>query len=90
MAATMGLAVALSRSAPPTEPVATDAATALLGYPPPPPLSVTGWLTEGYPAVLWLTVVALMIGLYVAGVVKLTRGGNRWPLHRTVLWVAEP
>ena len=88
MAATMGLAVALSRSAPPAEPVATDAATALLGYQPPPPLSLAGWLTAGYPAVLWLTVVALMVGLYVAGVVKLTRGGNRWPLHRTLLWLA--
>lgn len=87
MAATMGLAVALARSAPPVEPVISDAATSLLGYPPPPPLTVAGWLTNGYPSMLWLTVCALMIGLYVAGVVKLRRGGNAWPLHRTVLWV---
>ncbi|GAA3711557.1 hypothetical protein GCM10022204_32950 [Microlunatus aurantiacus] len=65
----------------------SDAATSLLGYPPPPPLSVSGWLTNGYPAMLWLTVCALMIGLYVAGVVKLRRGGNAWPVHRTVLWL---
>ena len=87
MAATMGLAVALARSAPPVEPVVSDAATSLLGYPPPPPLTVAGWLTNGYPSMLWLTVCALMIGLYVAGVVKLRRGGNAWPAHRTVLWL---
>lgn len=88
MAATVGLAVALSRSAPPVEPVLADPATALLGYPPPPPITAENWLVQGYPSVLWLTVVALMIGLYVAGVVKLLRGGHRWPWHRTVLWIA--
>ena len=87
MGATMGLAVALSRSAPPVESVAAEPATALLGYPPPPGISVVNWLTQGYPSMLWLTVCALMIGLYVSGVVKLRRGGNAWPLHRTVLWV---
>jgi cytochrome c oxidase assembly factor CtaG len=88
MAATMGLAVALSRSAPPVDPVVVDPATALLGYAPPPPVSVINWLTVGYPSVLWLTVCALMIGLYCAGAAKLHRAGNAWPVHRTVLWVA--
>lgn len=88
MAATMGLAVALSRSAPPTNPVIADPATALLGYPPPPPLTLATWFTHGYPSVLWLTVCALMIGLYLAGVVALHRNGDRWPVHRTILWVA--
>lgn len=87
MAATMGLAVALSRSAPPSEPVVTDATTALLGYPPPPPVSVVNWLTVGQPAVLWLTVGALLIGLYVAGVIILRRRGTSWPVHRTLLWL---
>jgi cytochrome c oxidase assembly factor CtaG/putative copper export protein len=87
MTATMGLAVALARSAPPVEPVAADPATALLGHPPPPALSAINWLIQGYPSVLWLTVCALLIGLYVAGVVKLHRGGNAWPIHRTVCWV---
>ncbi|HEU5485157.1 MAG TPA: cytochrome c oxidase assembly protein [Microlunatus sp.] len=87
MAATMGLAVALSRSAPPVDPVVADPATSLLGYAPPPAISVVNWLVHGYPSVLWLTVCALLIGLYVAGVVKLRRGGNAWPVHRTVLWV---
>ena len=49
MAATMGLAVALSRSAPPVEPVVADPATSLLGYPPPPPISVATWLTQRLP-----------------------------------------
>jgi putative copper resistance protein D len=88
MAATMGLAVALSRSAPPVEPVVADPATALLGYPPPPPISTVNWIVQGYPSLLWLVVCALMIGLYLAGVITLHRGGNRWPIHRTVLWVS--
>lgn len=87
MAATMGLAVALSRSAPPVNPVITDPATALLGYPPPPPLTLATWLSHGYPSVLWLTICALMIGLYLVGVVALHRDGHRWPVHRTLLWV---
>ena len=88
MAATMGLAVALSRSAPPVSPVIADPATALLGYPPPPPLTLATWFGHGYPSVLWLTICALMVGLYLAGVVALHRDGHRWPVHRTILWVA--
>jgi cytochrome c oxidase assembly factor CtaG/putative copper export protein len=87
MGATTGLAVALSRSAPPAESVVADPATSLLGYAPPPPITVVDWLTGGYPSVLWLAICALMIGLYVAGVVKLHRGGNAWPVHRTALWL---
>lgn len=88
MAATMGLAVALSRSAPPANLEVVDPATALLGYPPPPPLTALNWVTQGYPSVLWLAVCALMAGLYLAGVIKLHRGGHTWPAHRTVLWLA--
>lgn len=88
MAATVGLGVALSRSAPPSEPGVIDPATALLGYPPPAPFTVTRWLTDGYPSVLWLVVCALMIGWYLAGVIKLSRGHHRWPIHRTLLWLA--
>lgn len=88
MAATMGLAVALSRSAPPVSPVIADPATALLGYSPPPPLTLATWFSHGYPSVLWLTICALMIGLYLAGVIALHRDGHRWPVHRTILWVA--
>ena len=88
MAATMGLAVALSRSAPPVNPVVADPATSLLGYPPPPALTLANWFVHGYPSVLWLSICAVMIGLYLAGVVVLHRNGDRWPVHRTLLWVA--
>ena len=87
MAATMGLAVALSRSAPPTGEVVADPATALLGYSLPPRLTLANWLIHGYPSVLWLTICALMIGLYLAGVIALRKNGHHWPLHRTVLWL---
>jgi cytochrome c oxidase assembly factor CtaG/putative copper export protein len=88
MGATTGLAVALSRSAPPVPEIASDPVAGLLGYPLPPPLSVENYLTAFYPETLWLTVAGLLLGLYVAGVVRLVRRGDRWPVLRTVAWVA--
>ncbi len=88
MGATMGLAVALSRSAPPVPEVGTDPVAALLGYPMPPPVTVARYLTAFHPETLWLAVAALMLGLYAAGVVQMVRRGDRWPVLRTVAWVA--
>ncbi|MET1004881.1 MAG: bifunctional copper resistance protein CopD/cytochrome c oxidase assembly protein [Propionibacteriaceae bacterium] len=87
MSATFGLAVALSRSAPPEAEVAPDPVAALLGYPPPPPLTVGRWFGSFYPEILWLTAALVMIGLYLAGVVKLRRRGDRWPAQRLVFWL---
>src|SRR4051794_13522178 len=88
MAATLGLAVALSRSAPPVPEVGTDRLAALLGYPMPPPLTIRSYLTQFYPEALWLAVAVVLAGLYAAGVVRLLRRGDRWPLQRTLFWVA--
>jgi cytochrome c oxidase assembly factor CtaG/putative copper export protein len=88
MGATMGLAVALSRSAPPTTTEEEDPVAALLGYPAPPPLTLHRYLTEFYPDVLWLSVALVLAGAYVAGVVRLWRRGDRWPVHRTAFWLA--
>lgn len=87
MGATIGLAVALSRSQPPEE-VSAEPVTALLGYPMPPPVSFRSYLTEFHPEVLWLTVAAVLLGLYAAGVVRLRRRGDRWPVLRMVFWAA--
>ena len=54
MAATMGLAVALSRSAPPRRDGREDPVAALLGYPAPPPVTVGRYFTAFYPETLWL------------------------------------
>ena len=89
MGATMGLAVALSRSAAPTaaHPAAHTPAE-LLGYDIPPPLTATRYLTEFYPDLLWLLVGVTALGWYARAVGTLRRQGGRWPLHRTVCWVA--
>ena len=88
MGVVMGLGVALSRTPPPVaDEVARDAATNLTGYPMPEPWGwgqlLTAWRVE------WLfTLVALTaVGLYVAGVVKLRRRGDRWPAWRVLVWV---
>ena len=88
MGATMGLAVALSRSAPPVPETEVDPVAALLGYPMPPPVTVERYLTAFYPETLWLSVAAVMLALYLGGVVKMVRRGDRWPVLRTVFWVA--
>jgi cytochrome c oxidase assembly factor CtaG/putative copper export protein len=88
MGATIGLAVALSRSAPPVSETEGDPASVLLGYPAPPPLTAGRYLSVFYPDMLWLSMAAAMVGLYLAGVVRLRRRGDRWPVGRLVWWLA--
>ncbi len=85
-----GVAVALSRTATPVPEVAPAAPTPaelLTGQPLPPPLTFGRLVTETTPDVLWIAVVAVMLLTYVRGVRRLRRRGDRWPVHRTVLWV---
>jgi putative copper resistance protein D len=87
MGATIGLAVALANSAPPEPEVkAEDPVAALLGYPAPPPLTPTNYLTAFYPELLWLAVAVAMLGLYGWGVLRLRRRRDAWPINRTILW----
>ena len=88
MGGTLGLAVALSRSAPPAPGTRDDPVTLLLGYPAPPSLSVGRYFAAFYPESLWLAVALLFAGLYAAAVVRLRRRGDRWPAQRVVFWTA--
>jgi len=88
MGVTMGLAVALSRSAPPIDETDFDPASILLGFPAPPPVTVGRYLTAFYPETLWIAVVCVIGGLYAAGVVRLHRRGDRWPVNRLLFWLA--
>ncbi len=88
MGLAVGLAVALSRSAPPVSVIESDPVAALLGHPVPPPLTLDRYFTTFYPEVLWLAIAAVMIGLYAAGVLRLRRRGDRWSPQRTVFWSA--
>lgn len=90
MGIAMGTAVALARSAPPVPDTAVEdpsPAFALTGYPDPGPLTGDSWFTTWTTEWLWLSVALVAVGLYVAGVVRLRRRGDAWPVHRTVVWV---
>ena len=90
MGATIGLAVALSRSAPPaSDPVTqVDSATLLLGFPVPPPRTLERYVFSLDPRSLWLTIAGAAAGLYAAGVFRLRRRGDRWPASGLVSWLS--
>jgi len=91
MALALGLAAALSRSAPPVSPVPTTGVTpaqSITGYPLPPAPSARHWFTLWQPDLLWVLLVGLGLGLYAAGLVRLARRGDRWPPGRTICWTA--
>ncbi len=88
-----GVAAALARTSPPVAPVAASdlldpsPAETLTGSPLPPPLSVETLFTLWSWDLIWILVCAFGIFFYLAGVWRLNRRGDRWPVHRTVLWV---
>ncbi|MEV5409302.1 cytochrome c oxidase assembly protein [Thermopolyspora sp. NPDC052614] len=86
MAATMGLAVALSRTATPPVDAPVDRAFELLGYPLPPPVSLSNLATLWWFDLFFAVVAAALAGLYGAAVVRLARRGDRWPVARTLSW----
>lgn len=89
MGAAIGLGAALSRTAPPgLQGIdASDPAYALTKYPMPPPFEPARLLDTW--AINWicLIVAVLAVGLYVAGMAKLRRRGDRWPAWRLLVWV---
>nr|WP_240630353.1 cytochrome c oxidase assembly protein [Specibacter cremeus] len=91
MGVTSGFAVALSRSAPPqTAQLGENPSPAeiLTGYPLPPELTASRWFTEWRLDWLWLAVCLFLGAAYIAGLVKLRRRGDTWPVLRTVSWLA--
>jgi cytochrome c oxidase assembly factor CtaG/putative copper export protein len=90
MTVTVGLAVALSQSAPPSsaEPVSNDPVTDLTGYPMPAAPTAARWLFSWQPDLMWVLICLLLAGLYLAGVRRLRARGDGWPVGRTVLWLA--
>ncbi|TQN32122.1 putative copper resistance protein D [Haloactinospora alba] len=86
MAAVMGLATALARTAPPTPEGTPDRVTATLGFPMPPPISAHTLLTLWRPDLFFIVAVLLLGGLYAAGIARLVRRGDRWPWGRALSW----
>ncbi|MDN6134317.1 MAG: bifunctional copper resistance protein CopD/cytochrome c oxidase assembly protein [Brevibacterium sp.] len=88
--ATMGLAVALSRSQPPVsqEPVGDPSpAEILTGEPLPPPPTFARYFTEWSLDPLWVVVAVGLSAAYIVGFINLRRRGDAWPIHRLICWL---
>ena len=89
-----GVAAALARTATPvTQVVTTSVPTAtpaqiLTGEVLPPELTFARYFTEWNFDLVWVLFCAFGIFFYLAGVWRLRKRGDSWPLHRTILWVA--
>lgn len=90
MAVAVGLAVALSRTAPPVPDDTTgfSAVRTLIGYPIPPEITPGRLITEIYPEALFAIICVAGAGLYLGGVWRLRQRGDRWPVGRTISWLS--
>lgn len=88
-----GVAVALAKTATPVVQVATTEiptstpAQILTGNLLPPPLTFARYFTEWNIDLIWVLFCAFGIFFYLAGVRRLRKRGDSWPVYRTVLWV---
>lgn len=89
MGAAVALGAVLSRTPPPVleEIDASDPAYALTGYPLPAPFTPARYLDTWQTNWLFLLAALVAVGLYVAGMVRLRRRGDRWPAWRLLVWV---
>ncbi|WP_022892465.1 cytochrome c oxidase assembly protein [Agromyces subbeticus] len=87
-----GVAAALARTATPvseeTGTLARTPAEILTGEPLPPWPEWTRYFTEWNPDLIWLLACGFGIFFYLAGVRRLRKRGDHWPVYRSVLWVA--
>jgi putative copper resistance protein D len=88
MAATIGVAAALARTAtPPPRPEAPSAIAQVLGFDLPGSPTWGTLLTAWRFDVIYGTLALVAAGLYIAGVVRLRRRGDDWPVGRLVAWL---
>ena len=91
MGAAVGLGTAISRTAPPADPLENfvpTPASILTGEPLPAEMLPSTWFTAWKIDLLWLVVSVGAIAIYLFGVWRLKRRGDSWPLVRTLSWVA--
>jgi putative copper resistance protein D len=87
MTATIGIAVALSRTPTPVgDQLYTSPVQALLGGPLPPAPSLGRLMFGWTPSGVGLLVVGLGGSLYVAGLASMRRKSSPWPVGRTISW----
>lgn len=88
-----GIAGALGRSATPvpmdpaTEVVGATPSEILSGDPMPPELTPMSFLTEWKYDLAWGMLCFFGIVFYIAGVIRLRKRGDKWPIGRTISWV---
>ncbi|WP_127783512.1 cytochrome c oxidase assembly protein [Rhodococcus sp. X156] len=87
LAATVGLAIGLSRTPPPQGGAVPTVSEVALGYNLPNPFSVQEMLTGWRFDLVYGTAALVLAGMYVWGVVRLRRRGDAWPVGRTVAWL---
>jgi cytochrome c oxidase assembly factor CtaG/putative copper export protein len=89
MCATIGLAVALSRTAPPGGLAARPSHLAiLLGYTLTGPPTATRLVLDWRPDLVLGLAALVLAGTYLTGVHRLARRGQAWPHWRTTAWLA--
>nr|WP_306368567.1 cytochrome c oxidase assembly protein [Nocardiopsis sp. CC223A] len=89
MALVIGVSVGLGRTAPPPPlDSRVDPAALILGFPVPPPMDLANLLTLWRPDLFFIMLVVVGGGLYAAGVTRLLRRGDSWPIGRTVAFAA--
>lgn len=95
MGAASGFAGALGRSATPLaleaardsgSPTVTPAEW-LTGDPLPPELTAMSYVTEWRFDLAWVLIPVIGAAIYLAGVIRLYRRGDRWPIGRTIAWL---
>lgn len=85
---TFGIAVGLSRTAPPPPPARLPSVPeAEIGYDFDGPPTVARVLFDWRFDLIFGTAAIVLAALYVAGLVRLRRRGDRWPPGRTVSWL---
>ena len=95
MGVASGIAGALGRSATPValEPARDSGegigpAEWLTGDPLPPEAVPSAFITEWKFDLAWTLVCAFGLALYLGGVIRLARRGDKWPVGRTIAWTA--
>ncbi len=89
-----GVAAALARTATPQPEVpASQAANPtpaefLTGAPLPPPLTTERLFTLWNFDLIWMLICAFGVFFYLAGVWRMHKRGDAWPVHRTLLWIS--
>jgi putative copper resistance protein D len=91
MGAASGVAAGLSRTATPVAETLNQAPTPaeiLTGEVLPPELTFSQYVTAWRFDLIWMLVAAFAIFFYLVGVYRLHRRGDKWPVMRTVSWIA--